>query len=307
MDSIYNGKNFSNSHSLDKDLWVKQLRFYHQILDEQQDLWKGAHALPLIQNYVISIEKSVQEIFSLVMRDSSCQSHYSEALLLKDQIVEKIAQILPEEALQAGQKASALAVSSLSKTEGAALDFPLQSLIQAILDKDVFLFERALALKMDLNREDKGANTPLLLATVIGNLAFIEPLIAHGASPNFKNRAGYSPLQAAVKRGNLTLTRLFLEKGGDPCQIDAGGNTLLMNAVRQGSLEMVQLLLESGADLNQRVEDKSAFKVALDCGRRTMIQFFLGLNLKVSCEEYEQASLLEFWGLLYQISKAGSL
>eukprot|EP00591_Stephanopyxis_turris_P002665 CAMPEP_0195520510 /NCGR_PEP_ID=MMETSP0794_2-20130614/17075_1 /TAXON_ID=515487 /ORGANISM="Stephanopyxis turris, Strain CCMP 815" /LENGTH=209 /DNA_ID=CAMNT_0040649887 /DNA_START=49 /DNA_END=678 /DNA_ORIENTATION=+ len=83
---------------------------------------------------------------------------------------------------------------------------------------------------VDVNEEDDVGITPLIRATLGGNVDILRLLMEAGApaqpNPGFR----HTPLRAACLTGNVELIRLLLEKGADPNAKSAGDRTPLMGA-----------------------------------------------------------------------------
>jgi ankyrin repeat protein len=72
----------------------------------------------------------------------------------------------------------------------------------------------------DPNLRDGKGNTPLLLATQLGQRDLVPILIAARANPNLGNQSGVTPLIAAVQGRNIDLVRVLLAAKADPDQKD---------------------------------------------------------------------------------------
>jgi ankyrin repeat protein len=82
----------------------------------------------------------------------------------------------------------------------------------------------------DVNAETEEGFTPLIEATLTGNVDLVKLLLNHGAkaqpAPGFR----HTPLRAACLTANLELIRLLLDEGADPNAQSDGGRTPLMGA-----------------------------------------------------------------------------
>ena len=82
----------------------------------------------------------------------------------------------------------------------------------------------------NINAEDSAGITPLIEATLLGNLELVEILLHHGAYaqplPGFR----HTPLRAACLTANTQLISLLLQKGAQPNAKSEGGRTPLMGA-----------------------------------------------------------------------------
>lgn len=94
--------------------------------------------------------------------------------------------------------------------------------------------------------------TPLQLASVNGNAAILERLIAAGADPNSNlTSSGDTALMMASRTGRISAVKVLLDHGA---QVNAketwGGTTALMWAVAERHPDIVKMLIEHGADVN---------------------------------------------------------
>ena len=115
----------------------------------------------------------------------------------------------------------------------------------------------------DPNVADERGWTPLLCASINGNLKIARSLLDHGADVNGKHRDGETILMDAARRGNISLVKLFLSRGANVntqnewgisaliAASDANGAIYMDHSDRQrGSAAIVQLLIDHGADVN---------------------------------------------------------
>ena len=99
--------------------------------------------------------------------------------------------------------------------------------------------------QIDLNALNAQGESPLMLASLKGQLELVEYMVKKGADVN---KPGWTPLHYAATNSHLSVIRLLLE---NHAYIDAespNGSTPLMMASMYGSLAAVKLLLDEGAD-----------------------------------------------------------
>ena len=99
--------------------------------------------------------------------------------------------------------------------------------------------------KTDLNALSAQGESPLMLASLKGQLDLVEKMINKGADVN---KTGWTPLHYAASTGQVKVISLLLE---NHAYIDAespNGSTPLMMASMYGTAAAVKLLLEEGAD-----------------------------------------------------------
>jgi ankyrin repeat protein len=99
--------------------------------------------------------------------------------------------------------------------------------------------------KVNLNTINVLGESPLMLASLKGELELATQMVKKGADVN---KTGWTPLHYAASNGHVPVIKLLLE---NYAYIDAespNGTTPLMMASMYGSPESVKLLLDEGAD-----------------------------------------------------------
>ena len=103
---------------------------------------------------------------------------------------------------------------------------------------------------LDYNRAiPHGADTPLMFAARVDDLASAKVLVAAGANVNDADAWGVSATTLAAHSGYGELLEFLLEKGADP-NAAAPGFTALHEAIMRRDEKMVSALLAHGADPN---------------------------------------------------------
>jgi hypothetical protein len=82
----------------------------------------------------------------------------------------------------------------------------------------------------NVNAEDPKGLTPLIEATLLGNVAIVELLLVHGARAQPAVGYRHTPLRAACLTANTELIQVLLQKGAHPNAQSEGGRTPLMGA-----------------------------------------------------------------------------
>ena len=98
---------------------------------------------------------------------------------------------------------------------------------------------------INLNLLNPQGESPLMLASLKGQLELAEKMVEKGADVN---KTGWTPLHYAASTGQVKIIALLLE---NHAYIDAespNGSTPLMMASMYGSPESVKLLIDEGAD-----------------------------------------------------------
>ena len=126
-------------------------------------------------------------------------------------------------------------------------------LVLAIKDKSYGVIEVLLTAKgMDVDLSNKQGETPLMIASINGDLPLVKTLVQ-------KNKArldhiGWTPLHYAASRGQLEVAQFLVANGALVDSKNLGGTTPLMMAVQSGNEYLVKLLLDKGANLQLRNE-----------------------------------------------------
>ncbi len=116
--------------------------------------------------------------------------------------------------------------------------------------------------KVDLNRLNPAGESPLMMASLKGQVKLVADLIARGADVN---KTGWTPLHYAATKGDVPTLRLLLENHAYVDSESPNSTTPLMMAAQYGTPEAVRLLLAEGAQADQKNQQGLA---ALDFARR---------------------------------------
>lgn len=99
----------------------------------------------------------------------------------------------------------------------------------------------------------EGGFTPLLHASMSGDLDAVKALLAAGANINQAAADGMTPLSVAIVKVNEAVALHLIERGADVNAAEAGF-TALHSAALTGQTAVVKALLARGADINARLE-----------------------------------------------------
>jgi ankyrin repeat protein len=112
----------------------------------------------------------------------------------------------------------------------------------------------------NVNAEDARGITPIIEASLLGNIEMVELLMQFGAYAQPEPGFRHTPLRAACLTANIPLIKLLVERGADVNAKSEGGRTPLMGACylrpqydtmpnrQELSLNTVRLLLQLGAN-----------------------------------------------------------
>jgi ankyrin repeat protein len=116
----------------------------------------------------------------------------------------------------------------------------------------------------------------LIKAVHENDIRMVKELLESGTDPNEKGYEGVTPLVVASVHGNLEIALALLESGADTEWEPEGAQSALVSALVYGHDEIANLLLERGAD--PRAQDWLAFYYACEYGRIPFIHRFLNLG-----------------------------
>uniref|UniRef100_A0ACD5V829 Uncharacterized protein n=1 Tax=Avena sativa TaxID=4498 RepID=A0ACD5V829_AVESA len=105
-------------------------------------------------------------------------------------------------------------------------------------------------LGLDVNSASKTGVTPMLFATLEGNVQVMRYLLDHGGDPAMPDETGCTPLHNAAENGHCEAVRLLLSRGVCVDPIDHRGTPLHLAAAKDHD-QVVKVLLEHGADPNR--------------------------------------------------------
>jgi ankyrin repeat protein len=124
-------------------------------------------------------------------------------------------------------------------------------LVLAIREKSTKVIDVLLGDKdIDVDLSDKNGETPLMMASIEGNLPLVKTLVM-GYKAQL-DHIGWTPLHYACAKGQLEVALVLVANGAIVDSMSLGNTTPLMMAVQSGNEQLVKLLLDKGADLQLR-------------------------------------------------------
>ena len=136
----------------------------------------------------------------------------------------------------------------------------------------------------NLEVKNSMGNTPLMLATISGNIEVVKYLTSKKVNIDDKDLLGDTVIFHAISSGNLELVKMFIEKAVNLNATNAQGETPLSYAVTTGNSELVKIILEKGINVdvkNQRGE--TPLSIAALNGDLNLVSLLLknGANLDI--------------------------
>ena len=124
-------------------------------------------------------------------------------------------------------------------------------LILAIKDRSNNVIELLLKdPKIDVDLSNKSGETPLMIASIDGNLPLAKTLVLQNKA--LLDHISWTPLHYACAKGHLDVAQFLIANGATVDSMSLGNTTPLMMAVQSGNEQLVKLLLDKGADLQLR-------------------------------------------------------
>ena len=118
-------------------------------------------------------------------------------------------------------------------------------------DEDRNLLERGAG----VTAQNKGGETPLHLASLMGRVKVARALIERGADFKARDNDGKTPLHLASQMGQVEVVRMLVERGADVAAKDKAGKTPSQLASQHGKEEVLWMLMELGADATAQHDD----------------------------------------------------
>jgi ankyrin repeat protein len=139
------------------------------------------------------------------------------------------------------------AIAGTLRAEAADVDVS-DNLFEAIEKVDMVSLNVLLAEGADVNSVDENGNTPLMLASRIGNPRMVKIILAHNPEVDLKNRDGYSALMIASEQGQVHIVEKLIQKGADMTLRNDQGLTATEIALRFGQPQTANLLRQFQKD-----------------------------------------------------------
>ncbi|MCM1324490.1 MAG: ankyrin repeat domain-containing protein [Acetobacter sp.] len=130
-----------------------------------------------------------------------------------------------------------------------------KTIYEIINSEDQFAFSNMVALGFDIDQSDSDGYTPLMIASSLGKIKFVEFLIDNGADVNLRSHTGLTALHRAAQDGHNEVIAALLLGGANINIPDMAGFTPLMVSVIANQRFCVEFLIKRGANINFRNAD----------------------------------------------------
>ncbi len=105
--------------------------------------------------------------------------------------------------------------------------------------------------------------TPLHIASRLGNVDIAMLLLQHGADVDAATKDSYTPLHIAAKEGQDEVASVLIEHGASPTATTKRGFTPLHLAAKYGNMKVAKLLIQKDAPVD--AQGKVIFFLFCDC------------------------------------------
>ena len=121
--------------------------------------------------------------------------------------------------------------------------YKVSELIAAVKDNNIDNVKTLINKGDDVNERNRNEETPLTIASSLGNVEVAKILIINGADVNAKRYVNsYTPLMYAAEDGNDAVVKLLIDNGADVNARDKWGRTALAIAKEKRHTKVIQLL-----------------------------------------------------------------
>jgi ankyrin repeat protein len=115
-------------------------------------------------------------------------------------------------------------------------------IFEAVKNIDITSLNILLSEGADVDTVNQDGDTPLMLASEIGNMRMLNILLLHDPDVNMKNQNGKTALMIASENGQLYVTDRLLQAGAKTYLKSNRGETAVELAAKNGHKEVLDLL-----------------------------------------------------------------
>jgi ankyrin repeat protein len=116
------------------------------------------------------------------------------------------------------------------------------NIIDAVNNIDIVSLNILLAGGADIETTDENGNTPLMLASKIGNLRMVRIIMAHSPDIDTRNKMSETALMIAAEHGQTEIVAILMQNGASIFAQNQSGFTPAELAKRNGHSQIVNLL-----------------------------------------------------------------
>lgn len=237
-------------------------------------------------------KEGAEKLFTkLLLQISEAREKNKSDVELVAILVQNGANVNTEEAYRSVPLASAIRNNNAELAEwflthGANAKSVGKALLDALQEKNGPWIARLMKAHPDMNVLDNYSGTPLSVAIEKDHKEIVQIILQQNLTAENLGRA----LVAAAMVGNMEWVQSLLAKGAALNMSDNTGKTALMLAAERGDLPMVELLVKHKAEVNVRNSSMhTPLSYAADKGRQAVVEYLI----KISDEESKARALTE--------------
>lgn len=115
-----------------------------------------------------------------------------------------------------------------------------ENILEAVNNIDIISLNVLLAEGAAVDTVDQAGNSPLMLATKVGNPRMIDIILAHNPDVNHRNNSGDTALMIASASGILSIVKDLKEHGADQTLRNTKGFNSVQIALRNGHASVAE-------------------------------------------------------------------
>jgi len=116
------------------------------------------------------------------------------------------------------------------------------NIFEAVKNIDITSLNILLSGGADVDSVNQGGETPLMIASEIGNMRMLNILLVHNPDVNMKNQNGMTALMIAAENGQLFVVDRLVQEGAKTDIKNNRGETAVELAAKNGHKEVLELL-----------------------------------------------------------------
>ena len=169
------------------------------------------------------------------------------------------------------------------------------SLHDAARNENIAEMQRQLHAGADVNTTNRYSETPLHIATEVGDAKMVGFLISAKANINATEYHGHTPLFIAIDGGHIEIVKQLISAGVDIFAIGHdrwNPTTPLHIAIKAGHMSIVKLLIEKKADIEAIADDvkkSTPMRMAIENSRPDIMQYLINQGATIHDYYLEKA------------------
>jgi len=154
--------------------------------------------------------------------------------------------------------------------------------------------------KANINFQNNGGQTALMIAITKGNMEIIKALISGGANIDLRSHVrdartiydNQTPLGFAITFSKTESALALIEAGARLDLLTKDNDTFLICAIKKGNLEIVKGLIRAGAEINFNLGDQIPLIIASKSGRLEIVKELIRAGAEVNLNTFDNNTAL---------------